>query len=116
MGKTQRKFNIEFKKGIVEKISIGIASVSEISRRYQIHPVLIYNWIKQYSDGELNKTKTQRERELERENKELKEKIGELVMEIGHLKKLGEYVKQSKKESISIITKENLNQLKRRVT
>jgi len=115
MGKLRRQYNQEFKEQLVEEIILGGATVSQISREHQLHPVLIYNWIRQYRQGDIVSTKTQREKELDKEVKELKQKIGELVMELEHLKKLRVYVQRNKKESISVITKGNLGQLRRGV-
>jgi hypothetical protein len=48
---------------------------------------------------------------LERENRELKEKLAELYLENDHLKKLGDWLRQHKSVSTSVITAESLSRL-----
>jgi hypothetical protein len=48
---------------------------------------------------------------LERENRELKEKLAELYLENEHLKKLGDWLLRRKSASTSVITAENLPRL-----
>jgi hypothetical protein len=48
---------------------------------------------------------------LERENRELKEKVAELYLENDHLKKLGNWLRQQKSVNTSVITAENLARL-----
>lgn len=62
---------------------------------------------------EFQDTPSKRERELERENQELKAKIGELVMEVDVLKKMELYAQRLKKLNTSVITASNLDQFKR---
>ena len=52
-----------------------------------------------------------REKTLERENRELKEKLAELYLENDHLKKLGDWLRRHKNVSTSVITAENLARL-----
>jgi hypothetical protein len=48
---------------------------------------------------------------LERENRELKEKLAELYIENRHLKKLEDWLRQRKNVSTSVITAESLPRL-----
>ncbi len=62
MGKLRSQFNQEFKEQLVEEVILGRATVSQISYNHQLPPVLIYNWIRQYRQGGIVSTKTQREK------------------------------------------------------
>jgi fatty acid-binding protein DegV len=48
---------------------------------------------------------------LERENRELKEKLAELYLENDHLKKLGDWLRQHKSATTSVITAQSLARL-----
>ena len=48
---------------------------------------------------------------MERENRELKEKLAELYLEVDHLKKLGDWLRQQKSVNTSVITSESLARL-----
>ena len=50
---------------------------------------VIGRWRRQYAANQLVERSSVRERELEKENQRLKVKVGELVLEMDHLKKLG---------------------------
>jgi hypothetical protein len=54
-----------------------------------------------------------RERQLEAENEKLKAKIGDLVMQMEHLKKLQAWAQQRKKADTSIITAKNWDQFRK---
>ena len=54
-----------------------------------------------------------RERQLEAENEKLKAKIGELVMQMEHLKKLQAWVQQRRNADTSVITAKNLDQFRK---
>jgi len=62
MGKLRSQYNQEFKEQLVEEVILGRATVSQISHNHQLPPVLIYNWIRQYRQGGIVSTKTQREK------------------------------------------------------
>jgi hypothetical protein len=49
-----------------------------------------------------------REKFLERENRELKEKLAELYLENGQLKKFGDLLRQRRSVSTSVITAQSL--------
>lgn len=49
-----------------------------------------------------------RERVLERENRELKERLAELYLEVDHLKKLGDWLRRHKSVNTSVITAQSL--------
>jgi uncharacterized protein YdaT len=74
---------------------------------------LIEYWKKRRREGKLDDQTTSRERQLERENRELKAKVGELVMQLEHVKKLQRWVRQNKSADTSVITAENLDQFRK---
>jgi transposase-like protein len=107
MGKQRRKFETGFKQQIIQEVESGLLSVSAASRKYQISGSLIDRWRRQARQGCLDTTPSARERSLERENRELKERLAELYLEVDHLKKLGDWLRRHKSVSTSVITAEN---------
>ena len=103
MGKQRRKFETGFKQQIVGEVESGLLSVGTASRKYQISGSVI--------DGTLQGTATDREKTLERENRELKEKLAELYVENAQLKKLGDWLRRHKSVATSVITAQSLARL-----
>jgi transposase-like protein len=113
MGQNRRKISPEYRNRILKEIETGQISTSQAARQYQVSRSLIEYWKKRRREGQLADQTTARERQLERENRELKAKIGELVMEMEHLKKLQHWIRQSKSADTSVITAENLDQFRK---
>ena len=111
MGKQRRKFETGFKQQIVQEVESGLLSVSAASRKYQISGSVIDRWRRQARQGGLQAAPSVREKFLERENRELKEKLAELYLENDHLKKLGDWLRQRKSVTTSVITAESLARL-----
>jgi transposase-like protein len=111
MGKQRRKFETGFKQQIVQEVESGLLSVSAASRKYQLSGSVIDRWRQQARQGDLQTAPSVREKFLERENRELKEKLAELYLENDHLKKLGDWLRQHKSVSTSVITAESLSRL-----
>ena len=44
MGKIRRKFEVEFKRRLVEQIETGQMTLSAAARQYQISPSVIQRW------------------------------------------------------------------------
>jgi transposase-like protein len=86
-------------------------SVIAASHKYQISGNVIDRWRRQARQGSLETPPSVREKVLERENRELKEKLAELYVENAHLKKLGDWLRRHKSASTSVITAENLPRL-----
>jgi transposase-like protein len=78
------------------------------SRKHQISGSVIDRWRRQARQGGLEASPSVREKALERENRELKEKLAELYLENTQLKKLGDWLRQRKNATISVITAQNL--------
>ena len=108
MGKQRRKFETGFKQQIVGEVETGLLSASAASRKYQISGSVIDCWRRQARQGGLEASPCVREKALERENRELKEKLAELYLENEHLKKLGDWLRQRKNVSTSVITAASL--------
>jgi transposase-like protein len=111
MGKQRRKFETGFKQQIVQEVESGLLSVSAASRKYQISGTVIDRWRRQARQGGLEATASVREKFLERENRELKERLAELYLEVDHLKKLGDWLRRHKNGTTSVITAESLARL-----
>lgn len=113
VSKKRRKFEAGFKRQLLAQIAAGEISVSEAARAHDISPTVIYYWQKQQGKGALIDGPTAREKELEREVEKLKAKIGDMTMQIDHLKKLEEWSKKRKKLNTSVVTGLNLAQFKK---
>jgi transposase-like protein len=111
MGKQRRKFETGFKQQIVSEIESGALSVNAASRKYQISGSVIDRWRGQARQGGLEASPSVREKALERENRELKEKLAELYLENTQLKKLGDWLRQRKNATTSVITAQSLARL-----
>jgi transposase-like protein len=74
MGKQRRKFGTGFQQQIIQEVESGLLSVSAACRKYQIPGSVIDRWRRQARQGGLDTAPSARERSLERENRELKEK------------------------------------------
>jgi transposase-like protein len=86
-------------------------SINAASRKYQISGSVIDRWRDQARQGGLDGAPSVHEKALERENRELKEKLAELYIENRHLKKLEDWLRQRKNVSTSVITAESLPRL-----
>ena len=111
MGKQRRKFETGFKQQLVQEVESGLLSVSAASRKHQISGSVIDRWRQQARDGGLEASPSVREKLLERENRELKEKLAELYLENGHLKKIRDWLRRHKNGTTSVITAQNLTRL-----
>jgi transposase-like protein len=108
MGKQRRRFETGFKQQIVSEVESGALSVNAASRKYQLSGSVIDRWRRQARQGGLESTPSVREKALEGENRELKEKLAELYVENAQLKKLGDWLRQRRSVTTSVITAQNL--------
>jgi transposase-like protein len=111
MGKQRRKFETEFKQQIVGEVESGLLSVSAASRKYQISSSVIDGWRQKAQQGGLEASPSVREKFLEGENRELKEKLAELYLENDHLKKIGDWLRRHKNGTTCVITAQSLARL-----
>ena len=111
MGKQRRKFEAGFKQQIVQEVESGLLSVSTASRKHQISASVIDRWRRQARQGGLETVPSVREKFLERENRELKERLAELYLENSQLKKLEDWLRRHRNGTTSVITTESLARL-----
>lgn len=116
MGKQRSKFDSEFKIKIAQEVLSGQMSLMEASRHYQLAKSTINGWVEKLRNGlEVRPIVSKREKELEKENLKLKEKLAELYLQVDVLKKVENWKLQQKNASLSIITSKNLAQFKKGV-
>src|SRR5882672_2962934 len=113
MGKIRRKFEADYKRQLVAQIEAGAMTVAQAARDHQLSRSLVERWRVQYRNNALVDRPSSRERQLEAENEKLKAKIGELVMQMDHLKKLQAWVQRRKNADTSIITAKNWEQFRK---
>jgi transposase len=113
MGKIRRKFEVEFKRQLVAQIEAGQLSLAQAARDYQLAHSVVERWRAQYRSNTLNDPPSSRERQLEAENQKLKAKVGDLVMQMDHLKKLQTWVQQQRNANTSVITAKNLDRFRK---
>ena len=114
MGKrSYRRYEAAFKSQLIEQIQSGQLSASQAAREHQISRSLIERWREQYLGKSLVEKPSSRERQLEAENKKLKAKVADLVMEMDHIKKLQAWVQQKRSGDTSVITSKNLDQYRK---
>ena len=116
MGKVRRKFDAAFKVQLVQEILSGTTTQSKACRDHQLSPTVVKRWIEKYQTGQpIEDRPSPRERQLEEENRRLKAKLGEMVMQIDILKKLDDFVRQRKSATSSVVTASNLARLRKDV-
>lgn len=113
MGKQRRKFEVGFKQQIIREIESGLLSLTAAARKYEISPSVLKRWCEKAGQGALQAGPSVREKTLERENRELKEKLAELYMQVEHLKKLEDYARRRKSATTSVITSQNFSQFQK---
>ena len=113
MGKIRRKYETEFKRQLVAKIEAGQLTAQEAARQHQLSRSLIEYWRDQYRSNGLVDRPSKRERQLEAENEKLKAKIGDLYLQMEHLKKLQAWVQRKKSADTSVITAKNWDQFRK---
>ena len=114
MGKQRRKFSADFKRQVIQEVESGL-SLNEAARRYQISASVITTWRNLFRQGSLIEKPTAEVKTLRKENQQLKAKIGEMLMEIEHLKKLDSWIRRQRKLDTSIITAKNLEEFQKDV-
>ena len=95
--RARRTFTGQFKREVVELVVSGKASQLEISRKYNIPPVVISRWKSEYHQGKFFENNDPDITRLEIRVRELERLIGELTVENRTLKKMIELVEPQKK-------------------
>ena len=97
-----RIFSEEFKKTCVKEYETGQFSVRELSKLYQIKPVIIYRWIHKYSAYNKRRIKVvemadsskQKLKDLQKRIDELERVVGQKQLNIDFLEKMIEIAKE----------------------
>jgi len=106
--RARRTFDDEFKAKIVEMVAAGAATQAEISRKYQISPVLIGRWKREYPTGKFFENASNSDiAGIKIRMAELERLVGELLLENKMLKKAKEFDTIQKKDDSLIITSSN---------
>ncbi len=108
MGKVYRKYEMGFKRQVVEEIEAGMSSRTESARKYDIAVSLIDRWLAKYRSGTLVGKPTSSELMLKAENELLKIKVAEQGLQIDLLKKLMDSEHRRRREYSSVVTGRNL--------
>ncbi len=98
--RSKRVFSEALKKKVVNDYEQGKATVSQISREFEISKVTVYRWLDQYSVYSKQgaklivelKSESYRSKELEKKVKELEAALGRKQLEVEFLNKLIEVV------------------------
>jgi len=92
MKKIRRKFSSAFKSEVALEAIKGIKTISEISQHYELHPVQVTQWKKEFlaHSSEVFEGDERRKEELERLHKER----DELFRQIGELRVENEWYKK----------------------
>jgi transposase-like protein len=112
MGKRYRKFEIGFKRQVVEEIESGLLVTAEAARKYGISQGVVDRWKAKYRAGALIEKTSTEEKALRAENERLKAKVGELTMLVDLLKKMEDYARQRRSENSSVVTGQTLAALR----
>ena len=99
----RRKFEVEFRRRVVEEVRGGILTVAQAIRQHELSSNLIYRWMDQYDHGKLDNAPSE-QGALENKIAELERKVGQQAMEIELLKKARDryLAKLSEKPSVHI--------------
>ena len=111
----RRTFTNEFKREVVELVVSGKVSQLEISRKYNISPVVISRWKSEYYQGKFFENSDPDTTRLEIKVRELERLVGELTVENRTLKKIIELVEPQKKDKRQIFTSKDWEMLRKDV-
>jgi len=109
----RRSFTQEFKREITEAIVSGKISQLEVSRKYNISPVIVSRWKRQYYAGKFFENINPDYARLSIKVKELERMVGRLTMENEALKEMVKLVEPQKKAAQQIFTSADWEMLKK---
>ena len=109
MIRQRRTFDLSTKKKTVARIKAGEISLNQAARELQVAPSVVNYWINQFTEGKLLEKPTKREKQLEEENRKLKERLGNLYNIVEDLKKTADSKRRMKNEDSCVITEKNLH-------
>lgn len=85
MSKPYNKISMDLRNQILDRIRTTGKSIKEISEEHGIGKTTIYDWLRESTSGTPQRDLIK----LEKENKELKQIIGELTVQMGRQQKKG---------------------------
>jgi transposase-like protein len=111
----KRKYSKEFKLSILKDFESGKFSVLQLSRLHGVGKQTIYTWIYKFSNFndngyrvvEMNKSSTDRLKQLEKQIKELEQIVGQKQIKIDYLETMIDVAK----DELNIDIKKNFNTL-----
>ena len=109
--RARRTFDEKFKRQVVELVLSGSVSQVELSRKYEVSPLLISRWEKEYKSGKFFENNMDITR-LKLRLHELERVVGELTMENRMLRQVIDFVEKEKKEESLIVTSRGYKMLK----
>ena len=110
--KRKRKFDLEFKKQVVQEVESGSLSLSAAGRKHDLSLNLINQWRDKFREGTLIDKPSKREKELEKELARYKVLLAEAHADREFLKKADEYMERKRRLSSSVITGLNIDQFR----
>jgi len=102
--RVRRTFTNDFKREVVEAVASGQVRQLEMSRKYNISPVVISRWKSEYGQGKFFENSNPDTTRLEIRIRELERLVGEFTVENRTLKKIIELVEPQKKSKQRIFT------------
>ncbi len=89
----RRKWTAEEKARIVMEVLTTSAPLSEICRKYNVQPTMVYKWKQEFIEGGsralAGDSASAREKKMEQENRKLKEIVADLTLANEIFKKVG---------------------------
>lgn len=111
--RARRSFDRQFKREITEAIVSGKISQLEVSRKYNISPVVVSRWKKEYYSGKFFENTNPDYTRIQVRIKELECMVGRLTMENDALKEMVKLVEPQKKVVPQIFTSQDWEALKK---
>ncbi len=109
MSKDRRTFSREFKIKVIEAYRSGQTAV-ELSRQFELHPNVIYEWDRQYRKDPEHAFGTQRQ--TSDPSRAYEERIAELERMVGRLALENDFLKKTLAIAKSISSKDNPGNMK----
>lgn len=111
--KKYKRYEIGFKRQVVQEVDSGAISLSAAGRKYELSPNLINQWRDKFREGQLVDQPSRRERELERENELYKKLLAEKCAELEFAKKAHSQARRLKRLDTAVISGQNISQFRK---
>lgn len=109
MSRARRKFSRDFKIKVVEAYASGV-SAAELSRQFELHPNVIYEWSRQYRENPA--TAFESTNAAEESSRVDEHRIAELERMIGRLALENEFLKKALSAAKNILHKDSPGSMK----